>query len=640
MPFRPASAVRPRRTDVRAPGLLFPRRLLTGLLAVAVCAGPALAGTALAETGPDVSRYQHAGGSPIDWQRVADSGQSFAFLKATEGTSVTNAWFADDWAGTAAAGLYRGAYHFARPSTAPDSGPAQAAAFARTIGDQSAAGTLPPVLDLETDGGLSRAQLTAWTRSFLDRLQELTGRRPIVYTYPSFWQRSMGGTDEFAGYPLWIAHYTRAAEPTHTGWPSWSFWQYSDSSRVDGIRGEVDMNRFHGSSVELARLALATPPTDPQREPSGLSPGALETPTDTAPGRYTALAPSRVLDTRTGTGTPVGRVQGPVALTLPDAVPADAAAVVLSVSAVSPTGSGFVRAAAGPQAAATTALNYASRAGASGLVVSRTDGSRRLQLTVSGAATHLVADLVGYYDTADGTGGHFVAATPTRVVDTRTGTGAARGALTGDLTLTLPASVPTDARGAVLNVSVVDAEHDTWVQVGQAGQAARATVLNVPGGRSRTGLVLAAPGADRSVTVTVHGGPAQLVVDLLGHYDAGSETGERYVGTPPARVVDTRTGLGGSSGSRSVTVSLPSSVAPGSTAVLDVSAVDPTGTGFVRVGPAGQTAVTTALNHSLRESQTGLVMTRTDDAGRVTLTVTGATTDLVVDLVGHTTPPR
>ena len=42
-------------------------------------------------------------------------------IKATEGTTVDNAWFADDWADARAAGLYRGAYHFARPSTAAGS---------------------------------------------------------------------------------------------------------------------------------------------------------------------------------------------------------------------------------------------------------------------------------------------------------------------------------------------------------------------------------------------------------------------------------------------------------------------------------------------------------------------------------------
>lgn len=72
--------------------------------------------------------------------------------------------------------------------------------------------------------------------------------------------------------------------------------------------------------------------------------------------------------------------------------------------------------------------------------------------------------------------------------------------------------------------------------------------------------------------------------------------------------------------------------------MLDVSAVDPTGTGFLRVGPAGEEAVTTALNHGRGASQTGLVLSRTDASRLVTLTLHGAPAGLVVDLVGQLKP--
>ena len=72
--------------------------------------------------------------------------------------------------------------------------------------------------------------------------------------------------------------------------------------------------------------------------------------------------------------------------------------------------------------------------------------------------------------------------------------------------------------------------------------------------------------------------------------------------------------------------------------MLDVSAVDPTGTGYLRVAPTGEQPATTALNHGR-----GAVADRARPQprrrlGQVTLTVTGATADLVVDLVGHTAP--
>ncbi|MCU1692476.1 MAG: lysozyme [Frankiales bacterium] len=609
-----------------------PRLALSVLLAAAAIASPALAGSSLAATGPDVSRYQHPDGGPIDWQRLAAGGQDFTFIKATEGTDVTNAWYDRDRTGARAAGLYTGAYHFARPSTSPGSAASQARTFAARIGDQSLPGTLPPALDLETSAGLSATQLVSWTRTFLTTLEGLTGRQPVVYTYPSFWKASMGGTRAFAGYPLWIAHYTSAARPTTSGWDDWTFWQYSSTSTVPGIKGDVDMNRFAGTDADLARLALAPVLVGASdTAPTGTSPGALEVSSDTAPGRYVPVAAQRVLDTRTGVGAARGPARGALTLTLPATVPADAAGVVLSVSAVSPTGAGYLRVAAAGQPARTTALTYVRGASTTGLVVSRTDAARRAVLTVTGGATHLAADLVGYYDVSPGTGGHYVPLVASRVLDTRR---AGSPATSGGVTVTLPDAVPAGARAAVLNVSVVGAVHDSFVQVVQG--ASRATVLNLHGGTSRTGLVLA-PGG-RTVSLALSGGPAHLVVDLLGYYAGDSTTGSSHVGTVPARVVDTRQGLGGAKGSRSVTVTLPSPVPAGATALLDVSAVDPTGDGYLRVGPAGEEPTTTALTTSRGASQTGLVMTRTDALGRVTLTLHGAPAGLVVDLVGYSAP--
>ena len=125
------------------------------------------------------------------------------------------------------------------------------------------------------------------------------------------------------------------------------------------------------------------------------------------------------------------------------------------------------------------------RASATGLVVAAHRRRRAAHADrVRGAATHLVADLVGYYDVRGGRRRHAgCRVDPARFVDTRTGLGAARGPAAGDLTVTLPASVPADARGAVLNVSAVDARA-RHLRAGRAAATARATVLNVAGGRS------------------------------------------------------------------------------------------------------------------------------------------------------------
>ena len=132
--------------------------------------------------GPDVSGWQHPAGGGINWAAVRGAGASFAFVKASEGTGYTSPYYRSDTATARAQGLYVGAYHFARPRLPISTAATEANYFANIIGDVRGRGWLPPVLDLEVTGGLSPANLTAWTRSFLQTVQARTGRVPIVYT--------------------------------------------------------------------------------------------------------------------------------------------------------------------------------------------------------------------------------------------------------------------------------------------------------------------------------------------------------------------------------------------------------------------------------------------------------------------------
>ncbi len=223
------------------------QRLPTARLApsAAALSGPGLEGV-------DVSSYQH--GSPIDWGQVAASGQRFGFVKATESTGYVNPWFASDIAAGRAAGLAVGGYHFARPES---SATAQADAFAAALGS-GVASELPPVLDLESSGGLAPAALVAWTHAFLDRLQADTHRVPMIYTGPYFWTTATGDSHEFTRYPLWVANYTSGSPSVPGGWPTWTFWQYTSSSSVPGIAGAVDASYFQGTTGQLAALTRST----------------------------------------------------------------------------------------------------------------------------------------------------------------------------------------------------------------------------------------------------------------------------------------------------------------------------------------------------------------------------------------------
>ncbi|KAA8723347.1 hydrolase [Corynebacterium phocae] len=235
--------------------MIFARRItaavVSAITAISLSLSTAPAIDLTAPSGIDVSSHQHKTLDGINWNAVKSDGQSYAFVKATEGSTYINPHFLLDAGRARDAGLKVGAYHYARPSGDPIR---QAAAFAAQLalfpGD-----TLPPVLDLEVNEGKSPAELAVWTRIFMVELQRLTGRRPMVYTYRYFWQEYMGNTRQFSEYPLWLAAYQPTAPAPVGGWSNLAFWQRSDAGRVAGITGPVDMNLFNGTHAQLDSFA-------------------------------------------------------------------------------------------------------------------------------------------------------------------------------------------------------------------------------------------------------------------------------------------------------------------------------------------------------------------------------------------------
>ncbi|MDQ1725308.1 MAG: lysozyme [Frankiaceae bacterium] len=230
----------------------------TSLPATAVTAAPkTVAGTPV---GMDVSSWQHLGGRAIDWSAVRAAGHDFVMVKATEGTTYTNPYFAGDTFDSGQVGLIRGAYHYARPSRpVTTDAVAEANAFVAATGPLQDPGVLPPILDLEENGGLTPAEMRTWTSTWLATVQRATGRAPIIYTYRYFWSARMGGTTSFTSYPLWLADYNATFGGTVGGWPTWMMWQYTAGAAVPGVYGKVDMNRFNGTLDALVTMARGVP---------------------------------------------------------------------------------------------------------------------------------------------------------------------------------------------------------------------------------------------------------------------------------------------------------------------------------------------------------------------------------------------
>lgn len=203
--------------------------------------------------GIDVSKYQ----GDIDWQAVADSGVSFAFIKATEGGDVADAKFSQNWAGAKAAGIPRGAYHFVywcRPWQE------EMAWFERNAPAERDA--LPPVLDVEATPEsksckkvLYPEETVATMRSMLERMERHYGKRPIIYSTVDFYE-SILSSGALSEYPIWVRS-TKHQPSVRYGTRKWHFWQYQSDGSVPGIGPAVDKNAFHGSAADWQRWVNA-----------------------------------------------------------------------------------------------------------------------------------------------------------------------------------------------------------------------------------------------------------------------------------------------------------------------------------------------------------------------------------------------
>jgi GH25 family lysozyme M1 (1,4-beta-N-acetylmuramidase) len=227
-----------------------------GVLAVLAAGQPGISPAAAAAVVPglDVSDHQHK----INWRAVRSDGAQFAYVKATEGISFVSPGFASEYQGAHAAGLIRGAYHFALPGRS--SGAAQARfSVAHGGGWTADSRTLPGALDMEWNPygaecyRLSRPAMVAWIASFVNSYHALTRRWPVIYTVRRWWSQCTGGYGGFAARdPLWGAGYADGRRALPAGWRSYAFWQYAAAGTFPG-----DQDIFAGPRSRLRRLAAS-----------------------------------------------------------------------------------------------------------------------------------------------------------------------------------------------------------------------------------------------------------------------------------------------------------------------------------------------------------------------------------------------
>lgn len=198
--------------------------------------------------GVDVSNFQPS----FDWQ--AERGRiSFAFIKATEGTTFTDPDFATNWRQAKAVGLVRGAYHFANPKNpAAD----EVSSFLSVVRAQGLRRGDLLALDLEVTDGLPPSQVAGYAQAWCAGVARATGHTPVVYTFLSFAQQ--GNCAGLGRYPLWIAEPSAPpGRPSVPGpWTTWAFHQYGTTLVGSNT---VDVDVFHGDAAALRAFAGPSP---------------------------------------------------------------------------------------------------------------------------------------------------------------------------------------------------------------------------------------------------------------------------------------------------------------------------------------------------------------------------------------------
>lgn len=205
-------------------------------------------------SGIDVSVYQ----GDIDFEQVKNSGIEVVYIRAGYGFSVTDPKFEENYTNATKTGLKCGAYYFV---TARNTEQAylQATRFAELISGKTFAAR--PAMDFEEFGSLGKNGINLVGLAFMQKLRELTGIVPILYT--DAYNASETWDWNFAQFPLWVADYG-AEEPYVTSniWQRYAGFQYSDRGEIPGIYGNVDLDRFT-SSVFLNGASEATPTKSP-----------------------------------------------------------------------------------------------------------------------------------------------------------------------------------------------------------------------------------------------------------------------------------------------------------------------------------------------------------------------------------------
>jgi hypothetical protein len=252
---------------------------------------------------------------------------------------------------------------------------------------------------------------------------------------------------------------------------------------------------------------------------------------DTSGATYVSMAPTRVLDTRYGKGLS-GVFSSHVARTFAipgGVVPSTATAVTGNLTVTGQTSLGFLL--IGPNAMndpTSSTVNFPLGDDRANAVYVALGAGGTLSITyaapILGPTAHVIFDVTGYF-TTDGSGAKYVPMTPSRILDTRYGTGLS-GAFGSHVARTFGVTggmAPSAATAATGNLTVTAQTSLGFLYIGPAPMNdPTSSTLNFPLGDDRANAVTVALSAGGTLSATYAaptlGPTAQIIFDLTGYF--------------------------------------------------------------------------------------------------------------------------
>ena len=390
--------------------------------------------------------------------------------------------------------------------------------------------------------------------------------------------------------------------------------------------------------------------------------GAVEVQEEEQPV-WIPIEPARLLETRADESTVDGLFEGAGQLASNSeiefdvggraGIPADAAAVIVNMTAVSPTGNGFAVAHACLDERPTAAgLNYTTGVNLGNEVIAGLADDGALCVFVK-TATDLTVDAVGYVPASSA----YQAVDPARLLETRSGRPTIDGQFEGvgqpgadqriEIDVAGRGGVAADAEAAVLYVAAVDALANGFVTLYDCeGDRPNASSLNHVAGVNRGNEVVVRLSDTGTICVFTKQA-IDVTIDVVGFLPGGTD----YHGlAEPTRVLETRPGLTTGDGlfegtgelAAGTTLELDLAGRVGiaddaRTVVMNITAIDPPLNGFLTVFQCGQRPTASSLNYVAGVNGGNDIIAGLSADGSVCI-FTLRTIHLAVDVSGYTAP--